>query len=253
VYAADRTRDRTWQLLGALFIAGWMGSFLARVLLLARPGEAPPLTNALLTIAVGTVFVAVALRYVVPQTAGVELWFVDACAVAVVGQLPVALLFALGGAASLVPAISGVSLMLSLLTVALQYIVLRALVAPASEPTRELVVEALACDPEPEYESVLAGIRETTAAVDQAFVLPSAAGDSILDELTALAAHARRLRKLGPPERGARVAHDALLAELARYQDQLIVARGEARADLYSGHRIRELVAELAGYVRRQP
>jgi hypothetical protein len=101
---------------------------------------------------------------------------------------------------------------------------------------------------DPEYAAVLAGIRETTAAVEQAFVFPSAPADAIVDEVVALGVHARRLRELGAPDRRARFTHDALLSELAKYQDQLVVARGEARADLYSGQRIRELVAELAPY-----
>ena len=115
------------------------------------------------------------------------------------------------------------------------------------------LMDALAELDEPDYASVLDGIRETTAAVEHAFVLPTAPGDAVLDELAALGVHEQLLRTLGPPERRARFAHEALLAELARYQDQLVIARGEARADLYSGHRIRELVAELSSYVRRQP
>jgi hypothetical protein len=106
---------------------------------------------------------------------------------------------------------------------------------------------------EPDYASVLDGIRETTTAVEHAFILPTATGDGVLDELTALGVHEQRLKELGPPERRARFAHEALLAELTRYQDHLVVARGEARADRYSGTRIRELVAELSGYVRRRP
>ena len=104
-----------------------------------------------------------------------------------------------------------------------------------------------------DYLGVLAGIRETTSAIEQAFVFPTAPGDDVLDELTALGVHEQRLGTIGPPDPRARFAHAALLTELARYQDQLVIARGEARADLYSGHRIRELVAELLSYVRRQP
>ena len=114
----------------------------------------------------------------------------------------------------------------------------------SSEP----LVDALLRFHDPEYATVLAGIREATVAVEQAFVFPSAPADAIVDEVVALGVHARRLRELGAPDRHARFAHDALLTELAKYQDQLIVARGEARADLYSGQRIRELASELAQY-----
>jgi hypothetical protein len=248
VYAAHTTRERTWEVVAALFIAGWIASFLGRTLLLAIPAEVSRVTSLLATVFVVTVLEAVALRYVLPRVAQLELSFLDACAVAVVGQLPLVLLVAARGTPGFAPAISVFSLTLSVGTLYLQYIVLRAIIGSTTAPVREPVIEALARTPEPEYASVLGGIRETTAAVEQAFMSVSAPGNTVLDELAALAAHERRLRKLGSPDRRVHQAHDALLAELAAYQDQLIDSRDEPRAHLESGERIRALISELAAY-----
>jgi hypothetical protein len=250
VYAADTTRDRTWQLLGALFISGWVASLLARVLLATILRQVPGLTAMLMTALVGTVLGAVALRWILPQIAGVEIRFVDACAVAVLGQLPLVLLFAPRQAALVGPSVTSISLVLSLATLALQYFLLRALISSAAAPEPAPIVEALErVGSEPDYASVLSGIRETIAAVDQAFVSQSAPGESVLDELTALAAHERRLRTLRAPDLRAAEAHEALLTALAAYQDELLVARDERRTQLHSERRVRELVAELAAYL----
>jgi hypothetical protein len=250
VYAADTTRDRTWQLLGALFVSSWAASLLAHVLLGAIPGRLPGLTAMLMTALVGTALQAVALRWALPQIAGVQIRFLDACAVAALGQLPLVLLFAPKQLPLFGPAITSISLLLPLAALALQYFLLRALVGSAVEPGPAPIVEALArVGTEPDYASVLSGIRETVAAVDQAFVSPAAPGEAVLDELTALAAHERRLRTLRAPDLRAAEAHEALLTALAAYQDELLVASEEGRTQLQSAGRLRELVAELAAFV----
>lgn len=118
----------------------------------------------------------------------------------------------------------------------------------AAEDAPDPLIESLAQSEDSGYANVLNGIRETTAAVDQAFTSPSPPDGAVLDELVALGAHERRLRELGAPDLRAAETHDTLLAELVAFQDELLLARAEARADLPRVARIVGLTNELSPY-----
>jgi hypothetical protein len=247
MFAPARTRSFRWELLAALLVSGWVSSLIGSVFAgfaLSSAGRTVPFA----AMVIGALLQAVVLRQVLEAMGAGRLSIAGALVVGLVGQLSLAagllLIREQGGFA---PALGGMSVLLSLVGLALQYQLLIALVEERARPDESRpVVAALMETAELGYGDVLNGVRETTDAINYAIAAPTDVDASFDEELIALTAHERRLRELGAPSPAAEGHHAALLQALNDLRVQLVARHDEHQPELPAAERVLVLTRELA-------